>query len=52
MHEFSYAIAANIKRLQNLLETSLDDTERKTIQRLLAEEKAKAALQASEPQKI
>jgi hypothetical protein len=42
-------ITANIKRFQNLLETSVDETERRTIQRLLVEEKAKAALQASEP---
>jgi hypothetical protein len=44
-------IKANIKRFQNLLETSVDETERRTIQRLLVEEKAKAALQASEPKK-
>lgn len=46
---FSYAI--DIKRFQNLLETSVDETERQTIQRLLEEEKAKEALQASEPKK-
>lgn len=47
MNDFFYAINANIKRFQNLLETSIDETERQTI-RLLTEEKAKVALQASE----
>jgi hypothetical protein len=51
MHYRAYAVNTNIKRFQNLLETSVDDTERKTIQRLLAEEKAKVALQTSEPKK-
>jgi hypothetical protein len=46
---FSYAI--EIKRFQNLLETSRDESERRAIQRLLTEEKAKAAVQASEPEK-
>lgn len=41
----------NIKRFQNLLDTSVDQTERQTIQGLLTEEKAKAELQASEPKK-
>lgn len=49
MNPFSCAI--DIRRFQNLLETSRDDTERQTIQRLLAEEKAKPALQAPEPKK-
>lgn len=49
MNEFSYAI--DIKRFQNLLHTSADDSERRTIERLLAEEKAKAESQASEPNK-
>jgi hypothetical protein len=48
MNYFSYATDLNIKRFQNLLETSLDKTERQTIQRLLTEEKAKAALQADQ----
>ena len=48
MNCFSYAIDLNIKRYQNLLDTSADETERRTIQALLSEEKAKAALQASE----
>ena len=51
MNDFSYVINCNIKRFQNLLETLIDETKRQTIQRLLSEEKAKAALQ-SEPQKL
>jgi hypothetical protein len=48
---FSHDI--DIKRFQNLLETSVDKTERRTIQRLLSEkeEKARAAAQPSEPDK-
>jgi len=42
-------VNSNIRRFQNLLETSVDDTERQTLERLLTEEKARAALQASEP---
>jgi hypothetical protein len=49
MTDFSYAIDANIKRFESLLETSVDGAERQTLQKLLAEEKAKAELQASEP---
>lgn len=49
MHPFSCAI--DIKRFQNLLETSVDDTERQKLQKLLAEEKAKPALQATEPKR-
>jgi hypothetical protein len=48
MNDSSYVVNSNIKRFQNLLETSVDDTERQTIAKLLTEEKAKAALQASE----
>jgi hypothetical protein len=51
MTDFSYATDANIKRFQNLLETSVDATERQILQRLLEEEKAKAVLQAPEPEK-
>jgi hypothetical protein len=51
MNYFSYATEMNIKRFQNLLETSVDETERRRIERLLTEEKAKEALQASEPKK-
>jgi hypothetical protein len=46
---FSYSI--DIKRFQNLLETSVDETERRTIQKLLAEEKTKAQVRESEPKK-
>ncbi len=43
---FTYAIDANIKRFQNLLNTSVNAVERLTIQRLLAEEEnAKVELQ-------
>jgi len=51
MDVFSYTTNTNIKRFQNLLETSLDKSERQTIQKLLTEEKAKAALQALELKK-
>ena len=46
---FSHAV--DIKRFQNLLDTSVDQAERRTIQKLLAEEKARAAAQPSEPDK-
>ena len=49
MSPFSYAF--DIKRFQNLLDTSIDEAERETIQGLLDEEKAKAESQASEPKK-
>lgn len=44
MTSFAYAIDANIKRFQILLDTSVNTNtiERLTIQTLLAEEKAKA----------
>jgi hypothetical protein len=51
MNYFSYATDMNIKRFQNLLETSVDETERRMIESLITEEKAKAALQASEAKK-
>ncbi len=49
MNSFSYAI--NIKRFQNLLETSVNETERTTIKKLLTEEKTKEMSPASEPKK-
>jgi hypothetical protein len=49
MDNFSYTV--DIKRFQNLLETSVDDTERQKIHILLNKEKAKVALQASESKK-
>jgi hypothetical protein len=51
MNDVRSVVHSNIKRFQNLLETSVKETERLTIQRLLNEEKLKAALQASEPPK-
>ena len=42
MSDFAYVIDANIKRFRNLLETSIDETERQTIQKLLSEELARA----------
>jgi hypothetical protein len=51
MNYSRYVIDLNIKRFQNLLETSVDETERQTIESLLTEEKARAALQASESKK-
>jgi hypothetical protein len=48
MNPFLYATHSNIKRLQNLLDTSVGPTERQTLQRLIAEERAKAKLQALE----
>jgi hypothetical protein len=52
MNDFSYAMDKNLTRFQNLLETAVDPAQRRMIQRLLAEEKLKAALQASEPKTI
>ena len=37
----SFAMESNIRRFQNLLETSVDEAERQILQRLLVEEKAK-----------
>jgi len=51
MDVFSYTTNTNIKRFQNLLETSLDESERQTVKKLLAEEKFKAGLQALQPTK-
>jgi len=48
MSDFFYATDSNIKRFRNLLETSVDETERRTIQRLLREEVAKAVLATKE----
>ncbi len=49
MNAFSHSI--DIKRFQNLLETSVDKPERQTIQRLLTDEKTKAQIQAAESKK-
>ena len=51
MTDAFYATGLNIKRFQNLLDTSVNATERQLLQRLLAEEKAKAALQPSDRKK-
>ena len=52
MSSFSYAIDMNIRRYKNLLATSVNEAERKTIQNLLAEEISKAGAAApSEPKK-
>jgi hypothetical protein len=48
MNVFVCANDMNIRRFEHLLETAVDETERQTIQSLLAEEKAKAELQAAE----
>jgi hypothetical protein len=40
MNDFFYATDSNIKRFRNLLETSVDETERRTLQKLLAKEAA------------
>jgi hypothetical protein len=44
MNCFSYAIDINIKRYQNLLETSVDETERRTIRTLLTEDKSQGGI--------
>ena len=49
MNVFSQSI--DIKRFQNLLETSNDERERRILRRLLAEEKERASLPASESKK-
>jgi hypothetical protein len=45
---YSYATNLSIKQFQNLLWTSLEEPERKTIQKLFAAEKPEAVLQALE----
>jgi hypothetical protein len=49
MDQFEFVHSQNIKRYQNLLETSVDEAERQTIQKLLAKEETKQAFQASLP---
>ncbi len=48
MDAFSYARELNIRRFQNLLDTSVDETERRNIKTLLAKERAKAEPQTFE----
>lgn len=43
-----FVLSQNIKRYRNLLETSVDEAERRQIQKRLAEEQAKQALPRSE----
>lgn len=51
MSPFSYSIEVNIRRFQNLLDTSNEEAERQAIQDLLDREKAKAESQAAIPKK-
>ena len=41
MDQFEFVYSPNIKRYRDLLETSVDETERRIIQKLLTEEEAK-----------
>lgn len=52
MNSFSYAAEMNIRRFQALLETSVDESERKMIRCLLAEEKIKAGLLTLDTRKL
>jgi hypothetical protein len=47
MNDFVHATDLNIKRLRNLLETSVNETERRTLQKLLAKEEAAQTLNRS-----
>jgi hypothetical protein len=47
MNDFVYATDLNIKRFRNLLETSVNETERRTLQKLLAKEEAAQTLHRS-----
>ncbi|MGP0090321.1 MAG: hypothetical protein ACLPKB_10260 [Xanthobacteraceae bacterium] len=47
MGQLEFVNELNIKRFQNLLETSVDDVERQIIQKLLTEEEAKQAASKS-----
>jgi hypothetical protein len=49
MERFEFVNKLNIQRFQNLLGTSLNDSERQIIQKLLTEEKAKQGLSGSKP---
>jgi hypothetical protein len=51
MNAHAYALELNIRRFRNLLETSVDETERQLIQNLLAQEMAKTASPPSGPDK-
>jgi hypothetical protein len=45
MDQFEFVHSQNIKQYRNLLETSVDEAERQTIQKLLVKEETKQALQ-------
>jgi hypothetical protein len=49
MDQFEFVNKLNIQRFQNLLETSLNDSERQIIQKLMMEEKAKQRVSGSKP---
>jgi hypothetical protein len=49
MEQFEFVNKLNIQRFQNLLETSLNDSERQIIQKLMMEEKAKQRVSGSKP---
>jgi hypothetical protein len=49
MDQFEFVHNQNVKRYRNLLETSVDETERRTIQELLAKEQAKQTSQELAP---
>jgi hypothetical protein len=49
MDQLEFVNKLNIRRLHNLLETSLNDLERQIIQKLLIEEKDKQGLSGSKP---
>jgi hypothetical protein len=49
MDQFEFVNKLNIQRFQDLLETSLNGSERQIIQKLLIEEKAKQGLSGSKP---
>jgi hypothetical protein len=49
MEQIEFVNKLNIQRFQNLLGTSLNDSERRIIQKLLIEEKAKQGSSGSKP---
>jgi len=49
MDQFEFARSENIKRYRSLLETSVDETKRHTIQKLLATEEGTQPLQTTVP---
>jgi hypothetical protein len=49
LDQFEFVNKLNIQRFQNLLETSLNDSERQIVQKLMMEEKAKQRVSGSIP---